>query len=237
MEGKRFVICAETEENRKLATNLVKNLTGGDTITARKLHKDQRTFEPTHTIWIFSNYAPTIKDQSDALWNRLKKIPFNVNIIKTVKKREIEEVLASFKNESSGILNWALEGYKQGIGEMPDIVQKVTSEYRSEMDEIGRFLSERCEEDSKDYIVLKSLYADYEFWCIDTGEECVSKKAIIRYLVDRDYVSDKIKNNQAIYRGLKLKEEPWTGLEMKELKKKVKKKRAKKGKEKEYTMI
>lgn len=46
----------EVEDGRKMAESLVKQLTGGERVEARYLHKDFFEFEPTHKIY---QVAPT----------------------------------------------------------------------------------------------------------------------------------------------------------------------------------
>ena len=60
MAGARFVLSSEIPENRKLNESLVKDLTGGDAITARKLFTNPFTFLPSHKLWIFGNHKPRI---------------------------------------------------------------------------------------------------------------------------------------------------------------------------------
>lgn len=58
--GARFVPCFESGENRKLNEELVKWLTGGDRLTARRMRQDFFTFSPTHKLWLASNHKPVV---------------------------------------------------------------------------------------------------------------------------------------------------------------------------------
>jgi putative DNA primase/helicase len=74
--GKRFVACIETEQGRRLAEVFVKEATGGDPIRARRMHEDFWEFQPTHKVFLGTNYKPTIKGTDTAIWERVKLVPF-----------------------------------------------------------------------------------------------------------------------------------------------------------------
>ena len=74
LRGTRFVVCSETEEGQHLAAALMKNLTGGDPITARALHKMPVTFEPSHTALMVTNFLPKVKGNDPALWRSLAEL-------------------------------------------------------------------------------------------------------------------------------------------------------------------
>jgi hypothetical protein len=58
--GTRFVAAVEVEGGRRLAEVLVKTLTGGDTITARFLHREFFEFQPAFKLWLAANHRPVI---------------------------------------------------------------------------------------------------------------------------------------------------------------------------------
>jgi len=143
--GKRFVACIETEEGRRLAEALVKELTGGDRIRARRMREDFWEFAPTHHVWLVSNHKPNIVGTDNGIWRRIKFIPFNVVLPDADQDKNL---LNKLKAELPGILNWALQGcldwQKNGLQE-PQTVQAATKSYSEEMDDIGQFLDEHCE--------------------------------------------------------------------------------------------
>jgi hypothetical protein len=58
----------------------------------------------------------------------------------------------------------------------PPVVREATKEYQSEMDKIGAWITERCEVDPKAVTPFADLYADYEAWCREQGDEPMSKR-------------------------------------------------------------
>lgn len=80
LRGRRFIVCSETERDHRLAAALMKNLTGGDPVTARGLHRDPITFTPTHTPLMVTNWLPKVAGNDPAVWRRMRVVPFDVTI-------------------------------------------------------------------------------------------------------------------------------------------------------------
>lgn len=143
--GKRFVACIETEDGRRLAEALVKELTGGDRVRARRMREDFWEFTPTHHVWLAGNHKPAVNGTDHGIWRRIKLIPFAVTIPDDKQDKKLPAKLVA---ELPGILNWALAGclawQEKGMQE-PSIVREATQEYSNEMDEVGLFIEECCE--------------------------------------------------------------------------------------------
>jgi putative DNA primase/helicase len=145
LRGKRFVATVETEEGKKLASSLVKHITGGDSITARALHKMPITFKPSHSAFMATNYTPEVDGSDQALFRRLKIIPFDV----VVPKEDRDPTLGKrLEEDADSVLSWAVEGLKsymeQGLNE-PTAISGATTEYQHESDAVGRFINEELE--------------------------------------------------------------------------------------------
>ena len=56
-----MLIAPETSQDERLDEELVKNLTGGDKLRARRMREDEWSFSPTHTAFIHTNYRPRIR--------------------------------------------------------------------------------------------------------------------------------------------------------------------------------
>jgi putative DNA primase/helicase len=143
--GKRFVACIETEEGRRMAEALVKELTGGDRVRARRMREDFWEFTPTHHVWLVGNHKPTVIGTDHGIWRRIKLIPFDVVIPEADQDKKLP---AKLVGELPGILNWAIAGcldWQQGGMREPDIVRAATTQYSAEMDEVGQFIDEYCE--------------------------------------------------------------------------------------------
>lgn len=173
LAGARFVLASEMPEGRRLNESLIKDLTGGDSITARYLFGNPFTFTPTHKLWVFGNYKPKVGGTDEGFWRRMRVIPFKVTIPEEI-RRPMSEVLVEFESELPGILAWAVYGcllWKSNGLEMPEAVKEATTSYRSEQDLVQQFIDECCEMHPEHKIEKDELYKAWREWCENAGEE------------------------------------------------------------------
>jgi len=176
LRGTRFVTTTEAEYGRKLSEPLIKQITGNDKMTARFLYGEFFNFTPTFKIFMATNHKPVIKGTDHGIWRRIKLIPFTTRIEEEQQDKHLEQKLMQ---ERPGILNWLVEGAKRWCAEglrTPTIIIRATDEYRSEMDVIGNFLKERCEQKPGVSIRARELFKCYEDWCDDHNEHAVSER-------------------------------------------------------------
>jgi putative DNA primase/helicase len=176
LRGTRFVTTTEAEYGRKLSEPLIKQITGNDQMTARFLYGEFFNFTPTFKIFMATNHKPVIKGTDHGIWRRIKLIPFTTRIEEEQQDKHLDQKLMQ---EGPGILNWLVEGAKRWCAEglrTPTIIIRATDEYRSEMDVIGNFLKERCEQKPGLSIRARELFKCYEEWCDDHNEHAVSER-------------------------------------------------------------
>jgi putative DNA primase/helicase len=187
MQGKRFISAVEAEESRRLAENVIKQVTGGDVVAARFLYGEYFEFVPQFKIFLTTNHKPKINCNDPAIWRRVKLIPFTVSIPEEKQILDLDEQL---KDEFSGILNWAIEGclewQRNGL-QTPEEVVNATKEYRNEMDTVNAFLEERCTLLPILRVNPTSLYTAYKEHCTLNGESFLSMKEFGKSLNDKGY--------------------------------------------------
>ena len=76
LRGARMVTASETEEGKPFAEARIKQMTGGDPISARFMRQDFFTFLPQFKITIVGNYRPTLQNVDEAFRRRFNIIPF-----------------------------------------------------------------------------------------------------------------------------------------------------------------
>lgn len=205
LAGARFVVASELSQNKAFDEALLKDLTGGDTITARFLHKEYFQFTPTHKLWIHGNHKPRIESTDEGIWRRIRLIPFEVSIPPEERNPRLRQELA---DELPGILAWAVQGnqkiqttVKVGI---PEVVRRASEDYRRESDTIGQFLEECCEE-GKDYqVAVDKLYVAYQVWCQSSGERTLTKKALSQSMTRRGFTKSRT-SSQRRWDGIRIK--------------------------------
>lgn len=194
--GRRLVVVQETEEGRRFAEATVKQLTGGDTIRARRMRQDFFEFHPTHKLWMAANHRPQVRGTDHAIWRRIRMIPFEARLAPGQKDEHLLEALVG---ELPGIFNWALAGcagWRQDGLQPPAAVLQATSEYRTEQDHVGRFLEDCCELAEGLTVTASDLRAAYEAWCRDNGENAWSARAMAPHLVDRGCALERTRSSR-----------------------------------------
>ena len=189
LRGARMVTTIETDAGKRLAEALVKMLTGGDPIRARRMRCDYFEFWPSHTIWLAGNHLPAIRGTDLGIWRRIALVPFDVTF---EGERQDPDLPAKLDAEAQGILAWAVAGcleWQQHGLEVPERVKAATARYRTSQDHLGRFIDECCVVDDAAYVAAKSMREAYLGWCEAQGEKPWSAQAVGREFTDRGFDS------------------------------------------------
>lgn len=191
LRGARFVYAAESEAGQQLAESKIKDITGGERIIARFMRGEWFEFYPEFKIFLSTNSKPVIKGTTDAIWDRLRLIPFTIRISED-QQRPKTELMEGFIEEMPGIIAWMVQGclawQREGLGQPSEVVN-ATNEYRSEMDILGVFLDDCCVISPATEVKKKSLYDAYEKWTEDNGERKISKKMFGMRLSEKGFDS------------------------------------------------
>jgi len=185
--AKRLVVASETEENRRLAESLVKELTGGEKVRARRMREDFWEFSPTHKLVLCTNHKPIIKGTDHAIWRRLRLVPFSVVIPDDQQDKTLPDKL---KAEAAGILNWLLAGcleWQQHGEQPPKAVSTATQSYRLSQDVLQLFLDECCVESDGIRAKASDLYDAYKAWCEHSGEHPETQRQFGEAMTDHGF--------------------------------------------------
>jgi len=202
LPGVRMVLASEPDVGVRFSEALLKSMTGGDTISARKLHKDFFEFKPEAKLWLAGNHKPNIKGNDEGIWRRIRIVPFQ----QTFKEDDRDpELPGKLWEERAGILNWMLEGclkwQREGLP-IPEAVTEATQEYRTENDPIGEFFEDCVVVDNSANVRSADLYQRYTQYSEDNGLSPVSQKAFAQILKERGFQSEKV--GVKFWRGLRL---------------------------------
>jgi len=211
LDGARFVSAVEIGMDKKLNESLIKQLTGGDQVTARFLYRENFEFKPEFKLVIAANHKPEIKGVDNGIWRRIYIIPFDV----TIPSEEIDKDLpAKLKQDLPGILAWAVQGcydwQEQGLNP-PDSIRSATKDYRAEMDIIGEFIEDFCETKAEQRTSLGDLFTKYQEWSDQACQDALGKKEFGNLMRQKGFSQQK--SGDVRY---------WTGISIKEDKKTLK---------------
>jgi len=215
LAGRRLVTASEVTENARFNEARIKELTGGDRVTARFLRAEFFEFDPVLKLWLAVNHLPVVLDESHGFWRRVRLIPFTQQF-----SHDADPALDStLAGELPGILAWAIRGVlawqDQGLGS-PAAVMAATATYKEESDPLGDFLSATCIEGAGLEVKASAAYVEYQSWAESQGirgREVMSGKTFGVRMTAR-FVKQK-RNTGKVYLGVGLRDtrhlEPTTG--------------------------
>ena len=160
----RLVTASESGINKTLDEERLKVMTGEDSVTARFLYHENFTFNPRYKLWLAVNTLPMINDFSFGFWRRVRLIPFERLFIG---KNADPKLLKKLKTELPGIMNWALEGFKQwqrsGLRPPQKVIQ-ATRNFNNDADVVKEFIENNTIRNPKVKIGAKELYDNFMIW-------------------------------------------------------------------------
>lgn len=180
----RFLNVSEPPQGMYLDAQLLKQLTGRDTIVARRLHQNCFEFRPKFTLFMNTNYLPTVSDSTVFSSDRINVITFDRHFSNSEQDKHLKERLAQPEN-ISGIFNWCLQGvreYREHGLNPPVTVLSATSEYAGSQDKVQQFLDDTFEPCEGHNIPVSRAYHSYETWCTDNGLQAFGKQRFIEEL-------------------------------------------------------
>jgi putative DNA primase/helicase len=205
LRGARLVTASETEEGRAWAEARIKQMTGGDPITARFMHRDNFTFVPQFKLTIVGNHHPVLKNVDDAARRRFNIVPFVRKPLNP--DRQLEEKLRS---EWPGILRWMIEGcldwQANGLTQ-PASVAAATEAYFSDQDLMARWLEDACDADPENphkWETSRELFASWTAFAKAAGEEPGTQKSFGSAMQRRGFMPHRTTTARG-FRGIRLK--------------------------------
>lgn len=168
--GKRVICCPEIMRDR-LHERFLKDWSGGERVTARRLRQEAFEFWPVGKFWLAGNEKPRISGTDDGIWRRVRLIPFRVTIPREERiPRHI--LMRRLREELPGILAWAVDGFRGYCEEgepVCETIEQETAEFRQDEDVMGRFLEDSVQFGEGLSAKAGELYGCYTKWCRDNG--------------------------------------------------------------------
>ncbi len=206
----RAVFLSETSKGDEIDTGLVKNLTGGDLVSARAPAEKGWDYIPTWKLYLAGNNLPTADADDEAFWSRFLILPFMVSF-RDRRDDAIDKVLAS---ELPGILAWAVRGCLEwqrrggGLSGLIDGAASVTSAvqaYRSDSDDLGDFLTANTIKNDGHLPCPKtsSVYQRYRAWITAQGGQVLAARTFHKEMERRGHTRSK-KSGIDVYASLAL---------------------------------
>ena len=170
----RLALAAETEEGQRLDAATVKQLCSTDKIAAEPKYKAPFTFEPSHTLVLYTNFLPGVGSFDQGAWSRLTVLPFNAHLRNADgERKDYAELL--FNQAGGAVLAWIVEGARRFIADgykltPPAVVREAQTEYRASCDWLGGFLENCCDMGENYAAASSDIYSRYAAYCQVNGE-------------------------------------------------------------------
>lgn len=169
LRGARFVVGSELPRGKSWDEAALKDLTGGDVLTARFMRQDFFDFRPQFTLWIAGNTMPSFKGVDEALRARVVLVPFTVTI---PAERRDTELPMKLREEAGQILSWAIEGavewQRRGLA-VPVSVARASQDYMDGEDTLGQFLADETVQEPMGFVTTTALYQRFTQWAEGQG--------------------------------------------------------------------
>tara|TARA_B100000123_G_scaffold252988_1_gene213700 strand:+ start:325 stop:3078 length:2754 start_codon:yes stop_codon:yes gene_type:complete len=180
-KGKRFVTLQEPDDDEQIHVGAMKELTGGDKIQARGLHKDPIEFKPQWKIVMTSNVLPSVSANDNGTWRRIRVTEFISRFMepkdmKPGKKYQFPidyDLSSKLEQWPEAFMNILIHYYHKGIKEKieePPEVLKNTAAYKEESDCMLQFINECIEESLEEKIKVDVAYNVFKDWYKNSGE-------------------------------------------------------------------
>jgi putative DNA primase/helicase len=174
--GRRLVTAIETEEGKRWADAKIKQLTGGDEITARFMRQDYFEYTPQFKLVVAGNHKPGLRSVDEATRRRIKLVPFRVTI---PEKERDPNLLEKLKDEAPAILRLLIDGclewQKIGLAS-PKAVTEATDAYLASEDSLGGWIEDCCELGEGKFEAAGLLFASWKKWAQAAGETRLSSQ-------------------------------------------------------------
>lgn len=221
LRGSRFVATSETSERAGLSAELVKRVTGGDSVKSHALYEAEIEWRPQFTMFMGTNFRPVLDAGDGAIWRRVKPVHFPNTFFKdNVPTANREKGLSDriIATELDGVFNWVLEGVLsyQAIGlKDPDSMSQAVKDYREDSDPVLGFLNEAladgqliAEETAE--ISMTDFYRMFSDWSRDNGVlRPMGKNKVGVRLENLGYVAHKGTGGVRVRLGLKRNPVAW----------------------------
>jgi putative DNA primase/helicase len=177
LQGCRLAYSSEVDEAAFFDESRINEVTGDETLSARRMYGDPYTFRRTHKHLVFGNHRPQLRTGAVGVRSRIKLVPFKASFL----GREDAELPAKLRAEAGQVLSWLLEGHRKWIAagrKLPHCaaIEGETVDYFSSQSTTELWISERVDRvlddgrSARSWMKAGELYSDYVEWRKSRGE-------------------------------------------------------------------
>jgi phage/plasmid-associated DNA primase len=221
LHGKTFAVTSEPQD-KHCNSEILKLLTGSDSVEGKRLYHDPFTFTPYVKIFVLLNNVIYIQEDSNQIMKQRTRVvsfdsvftdkpskPNEYKVDLDLKKKFTE--IPAYRNDLfTWLVNGAVQYHSAGndrktILHQPAELEHERKAYFDKMDYYNTFLKECCVVDKESYVNRSSLWIAYEEFEHDNGREIKpNAKAVFFTNMEKRFTLVNPKNVKK-FKGLRLK--------------------------------
>ena len=206
----RVVTSVEIQEGKFLDESIIKQVTGGDRVTARFLFKELFEYVPKWKLFLAVNHLPHITGGDTGIWRRIRVIPFKASFEGQKDDRDLKQKLLA---EMSGILNWAIEGHalwrREGLVPPAQLTDAV-SQYQESEDVLAGFFEKHIEVSERFSIDFAEVFERYCSYQKELGQRTATQKQFSQKLTIKGFERSRSSGGKVVFKGLRAKPIPFS---------------------------
>ena len=208
LDGKLVNIVSEVESKSLVDDAKFKSIVAGDPQVGERKNQDPFKFRPFAKWIVACNSLPATRDHSYGYERRIIILPFEKTVPKEKRNPNLaKELIAS---ELSGILNWAIGGYRrlqQNKGfTVPEASKEALNEYKEQIDPILVFINEYLSRADTGGTLLKKINRTYRMWAEENGYKPVSS-GLLRKGIEKELGIEAKHRNEGKFLPVLIKED------------------------------
>jgi putative DNA primase/helicase len=208
LDGKLINIVSEVEAKSLVDDAKFKSIVAGDPQVGERKNEHPFKFRPFAKWIVGCNSLPATRDRSYGYERRIVILPFEK--IVPLEKRNPNLAKELISSELSGILNWAIGGYRRleqnKAFTVPEASENALNEYKEQIDPILVFIDEYLSRADKGGTLLKPINRAYRAWCEENGYKPVGS-GLLRKAIEKELGIKGKRGRQGKFLPVFLKEE------------------------------
>jgi P4 family phage/plasmid primase-like protien len=196
---KQANICADIPLTALTEIDMIKKLTGEDTVSADRKFKSPFSFRSYARLFFSANSIPYVDEKTNALYRRMLILKMD-NAPDTVDQGLYEKLRAEIPNIITKLME---EIYcSAGAVDISDNCREAVKEAHKDSDSVVAFLDDRCTEEPDARTDRRTLYDAYKNYCYSEGRKELSPNGFYKALINKGY--KQIKGKTRDFVGLKV---------------------------------
>lgn len=196
---KQANICADIPLSALNEVDIIKKLTGEDTVSADRKFKNPLLFRSYARLFFSANSIPYIDEKTNAFYRRMLILKME-EIPEAVDKDLFKKLRAEIPNIITKIVE---EFYcSSGSIDVSENCKEAVKSAQKESDSVEAFLDDRCEADPVARMDRRTLYDAYKNYCYTEGRKELTPNGFYKALNNKGYSQVKGKTRDII--GLKI---------------------------------